>query len=196
MKLFALANRTAVAAVLALAVSTTGQLAWAYPPGQDLIVSPDKATVIKGRTFTFNLHRAQAGAVTVKYNSVTAGGTANLAGQASVMMPASAYGIFLATARSGTETATTRIYVPRFSLLNSAGEAVNSGRRGHFLTVRVEFVKFGTVVSVLSGNQMTSKAAWTTSIAKVRFQLPNKPGPASVVVNLAGQNKTIQYWVN
>mgnify|MGYP003353335491 CR=1 FL=1 len=154
-----------------------------------------KREVIKGRNFYFTLHHATPGPVTVKLAGVTVGGMADHNGNATVMIPASPYGIFSATATSGAETATTKVYVPSFSLRNSDGEIVYAGRRGHFLTLRVEYIKFGTVVSVLSGNQLTSRAAWTTSVAKVTFRVPNFAGPASILVNLAGQNKVIKYWV-
>lgn len=188
-------RRVIGAMVLMLGLSSLASAAWAYPPGQDLTVSTSKATVIKGRNFYFNLHHAKPGPVTVTLNGVAVGGTADQSGNSTVMIPASPYGIFSATAKSGTETASTKVYIPSFSLRNSDGQIVYAGRRGHFLTLRVEYIKFGTVVSVLSGNQLTSRAAWTTSVAKVTFRLPNYAGPASILVNLAGQNKVIKYWV-
>ena len=195
MKSYSVFGRVVGAVVLMLGLSSLTSTAWAYPPGQDLTLSTTHATVIKGRNFYFNLHHATPGPVTVKLGGVTVGGMADQNGNATVMIPASPYGIFSATATSGTETATTKVYVPSFSLRNSDGEIVYAGRRGHFLTLRVEYIKFGTVVSVLSGNQLTSRAAWTTSVAKVTFRVPNFAGPASILVNLAGQNKVIKYWV-
>lgn len=196
MKFFVVARRVAVVAAVSLAMSSLSQSASAYPPGQNLTVRTVKSTVLKNRQFQFLIAKARPGRVTIKFNNVTTIDTVGSGGTATVTMPANAYGVFIATAKSGSELATTRIFVPKFSLRNTAGEIVRSGRRGHFLTVRVDYVEFGTVVSVLSGNQVTSKAAWKSHVAKVRFQLPNKPGRATVVVNVAGQNKTIPYWVN
>jgi hypothetical protein len=189
-------RRVAIAAVMVMGLSSLTSVVWAYPPGQDLTVTTQKATVLKGRNFYFKLNNAKPGPVSVKLNGVTVGGTAGVDGKATIMIPATSYGVFLATAKSGAETATTRVYVPSFSLLNTFGEVVYGGRRGHFLAVKVVGVKFGTLVTVLAGNKLYTNTAWTTSIAKVKFQIPNKPGPSTVVVNLAGQNKTIPYLIH
>lgn len=189
------AKRVALAAVLVLGLSSLTTSVWAYPPGQNLTVTTQKATVLKGRMFYFMLNKAKPGPVTVQLNGETVGGTAGVDGKATIMIPARSYGVFLATAKSGSETATTRVYVPAFALLKADGETVYGGRRGHFLDVKVTGVKFGTIVTVLAGNKLYSKAAWTNSVAKVKFQIPNKPGNAKLVVNLLGQNKTIPYTI-
>lgn len=190
------ARRIALASVLVLGMSSLTTSVWAYPPGQNLTVTSQKSTVLKGRMFYFLLNKAKPGPVSVTLNGVTVGGTAGGDGKATVMIPAKSYGIFLATAKSGSETATTRVYVPSFTLLNTAGETVYSARRGHFLAVKVYGVKFGTVVTVLAGSKLYFNTAWSTSIAKVKFQVPNKPGSSTIVVNLLGQNKTIPYTIN
>ena len=68
----------------------------------------------------------------------------------------------------------------------------SSGRSQHF---QLGFTSIFKSLQLLSGNQLTSRAAWTTSVAKVTFRVPNFAGPASILVNLAGQNKVIKYWV-